>query len=188
MRQSADETKPRPPHGQRAGMNGITMGRSGRQGSQGPVDASSPRRCRTHLVLDQRLQPGSRRVQAVSTRVARGFRAHPGGPPERDPTSLRAVIVRRRLVVQVSWRRCVGSVDRGRSPRLDRGRRTVGPGARHGVPARRRGRASRSCRMATRGPNCGPSAAQARATADVSSTPRVSPPSRPPDCWRCPPP
>jgi hypothetical protein len=81
-------------------MNGITMGRSGRQGSHGPVNASSRRRCLAHLVLDQRLQPGSRRAQAVSTCVARGFRAHLGGSPERDPTSMQAVIVRQRLVVQ----------------------------------------------------------------------------------------
>ena len=94
--------------------------------------------------------PPSRRARAVFTCVARGFRAHPGGPPERDPTSMRAVIVRRRLVIEVPWGRCVGPVDRGRSPRLGRGRRTVGPGARQGDRAGRRGRASRSCRLATR--------------------------------------
>jgi hypothetical protein len=33
------------------------MGGSCLQGSQGPVDMSSHRRCLVHLVLDQRLQP-----------------------------------------------------------------------------------------------------------------------------------
>ena len=127
------------------------------------------------------------RAQAVSTCVALGFRAHPGGLPDREPASMRAVTVRR-LVVQLPRRRCVGPVDPGRSPRLDRGLSTVVPGARQGTRARRRSRASRSCRLATRGPKCGPSVAQARATADVSSTPRVRPPSRPPDRRRCPPP
>jgi hypothetical protein len=96
--------------------------------------------------------------------------------------------LRRGLVVQVPWRRCVGPVDRGRSPRLDRGRSTRVSGSWQGARARRRGGASRSCRLATRGPKCGPSTTQARATADVSSTPRVRPPLRPPDCRRCPPP
>ena len=111
-----------------------------------------------------------------------------GGPPEREPTSVRVVIRGANSSSRCPWRGCVGPVDRGRPPRLDRGRSTHGPGARQGARARQRSRAPRSCRLATRGPNCGPSAAQARATANVSSTPRVRPPSHPPDCRRCPPP
>lgn len=117
-----------------------------------------------------------------------GCRAHRGGPPECEPTSVRAVIRGEDSSSRCPWRRCVGPVDRGRPPRLDRGRSTRVSGSWQGARARRRGGASRSCRLATRGPKCGPFAAQARATADVSSTPRVRPPSHPPDCWRCPPP
>ena len=53
--------------------------------------------------------PESCRAQAVSTCVAVGFRAHRGGPPERNPTSMRAVIVRRRLVVQAPLEAMCGS-------------------------------------------------------------------------------
>ncbi len=101
---------------------------------------------------------------------------------------MRVVICGENSSSRCTWRRCVGPVDRGRSPRLDRGGSTRGPGARQGARARQRSRASRSCRLATRGPNCGASAAQARATANVSSTPRVRPPSRPAGCRRCSPP
>jgi hypothetical protein len=157
MRQSTGETNPRPPHGQRT------------------------ERAESRWVAAAELSCASR----LHMRGPR-FRAHPGGPPDREPASMRAVTVRRLVVVH--WRRCVGPVDRGRSPRLDRGRSPVVPSARQGARARQRGGASRSCRLATRGPNCGPSAIQARATANVSSTPRVRPPSCPPDCRRCPPP
>jgi hypothetical protein len=165
------------------------MGGSCWQGSQGPVDMSSHRRCLVHLVLNQRLQPRRAVVRKPSPRAWRSASALTrGGPPEREPTSVRVVIRGENSSSRCPWRRCVGPVDRGRPPRLDRGRSTRGPGARQGARARQRSRAPRSCRLATRGPNCGASAAQARATANVSSTPRVRPPSRPAGCRRCPPP
>jgi hypothetical protein len=122
------------------------------------------------------------RGQAVSACVEVGFAltgvVHLNASPHPcEPSSSRC-----------PWRRCVGPVDCGRSPRLDGGRSTRGLGARQGARARQGRRAPRSCRLATRGPNCGLSAAQARATAHVSSTPRVRPPSRPAGCRRCPPP
>ena len=100
---------------------------------------------------------------------------------------MRAVICGAKSSSRCFRRRCVGPVDHVRSPRLDRGRSTVVPSARQGAWVRRRSRAPRSCRLATRGPNCSPSAAQAHATADVSSTPLVRSPSRPAGCRRCPP-
>ena len=77
------------------------MGRSCRQGSHGPVDASSRRRCLAHLVLDQRLQP--RELSCASRLHMRGSRLprSPGRSTGMRPTSMRAVIVPRRLVVQV---------------------------------------------------------------------------------------